>query len=52
MAKDFGVSTFCYILMTIIFRGEIRIFDMVYPDFSESCGYMQYLFEYRYCIAH
>ena len=24
-------------------RGEARIFDFVHPDFSESCGYMQYL---------
>ena len=25
------------------FRGETRIFDLLCPDFLESCGYIQYL---------
>ena len=24
-------------------KGEARIFDLVCPDFSQCCGYMQYL---------
>ena len=25
--------------------GKARVFDLVWLDFSESCGYMQYLLE-------
>ena len=35
-----------------LFRGEGRIFDLVGPDFSESCGYMQYLSGDGVCIYH